>query len=410
MPLQLAYLVNQYPAVSHTFIRREIRALERRGFNVKRVSIRGWDAPLADPLDQEERSRTEFLLRRGFAGLIGPLARCLLGSPRRFMQTLALVYRSARASDGALPSHLAYFAEACLLRLWMADWGVKHLHAHFGTNGAQVAMLAHSLGGPNYSVTVHGSEEFDRPEALMLGEKLRRASFAVAVSSFGRSQVCRWIESAHWPKVHIVRCGIEGSFHAGSTSATAREPQFVCVGRLHDHKGQLLLVEAAHSLAQKGIEIKVVLAGDGDGRAAIESLVAKYALHDHVRITGWISGAQVRNELLAARALVLPSFAEGLPVVIMEAMALRRPVLSTYVAGIPELVRPGESGWLFPAGDVDALTDAIQQCLATPDDVLARMGEAARAQVLARHDIDTEAAKLAALFEQTIASINPRRA
>jgi colanic acid/amylovoran biosynthesis glycosyltransferase len=136
-------------------------------------------------------------------------------------------------------------------------------------------------------------------------------------------------------------------------------------------------------------------------RAEIEAAIDALGVRDHVRITGWIGSEQVRDEIINARALVLPSFAEGLPVVIMEAMALRRPVISTFVAGIPELVRSGENGWLFPAGDIDALVAAIEACLATPADVLARMADAAQQRVLARHDIDIEAAKLAALFARS---------
>jgi glycosyltransferase involved in cell wall biosynthesis len=168
---------------------------------------------------------------------------------------------------------------------------------------------------------------------------------------------------------------------------------------LCEQKGQLLLLEAARILAAQGLVFEIVLAGDGEMRAEIEALIARHGLQAHVRITGWISSEQVRAEILAARALVLPSFAEGLPVVIMEAMALRRPVLTTYVAGIPELVRHGENGWLFPAGAVDELAAALADCLAQPVEVLQRMGAAAYQRVLERHDIDTEAAKLANLFK-----------
>ena len=158
------------------------------------------------------------------------------------------------------------------------------------------------------------------------------------------------------------------------------------------------MVEAAHRLMVQGVDFELVLAGDGEMRGAIEASLHVYNLQDRVRITGWINGEQVRDEILAARALVLPSFAEGLPVVIMEAMALRRPVISTFVAGIPELVQTGEHGWLVPAGDVEALIHAMQICLDTPPDVLNRMGEAAHKRVLARHCVDTQAAQLAKLF------------
>ncbi len=245
---------------------------------------------------------------------------------------------------------------------------------------------------------MHGPEEFDQPEFLHLAEKIRRAAFVVAISSYGRSQLYRWIGYRDWPKVQVVHCGIEPDFHAGAAAPPPAAPRIVCVGRLCEQKGQLLLVSAVARLVRKGTPVELVLAGDGEMRAELESLIARYGLQSCVRITGWIDSATVRAEILAALALVLPSFAEGLPVVIMEAMALRRPVLSTYVAGIPELVRPGREGWLFAAGDVDALVAALEEMLATPAAALEAMGQAAHARVLERHAIDIEAAKLAHLF------------
>jgi glycosyltransferase involved in cell wall biosynthesis len=182
------------------------------------------------------------------------------------------------------------------------------------------------------------------------------------------------------------------------------------VGRLCEQKGQALLVEAVRLLASRGVEFELVLAGDGEMRAELERLIAAFSLQERVRITGWISSARVREEMLAARVLVLPSFAEGLPVVLMEAMALGRPVVTTYVAGIPELVLAGECGWLIPAGDVQALAAAIEDVLARAPDALQAMGDAGRRRVLARHDADVEAAKLAALFQRAAAaaSAGPR--
>ena len=146
-----------------------------------------------------------------------------------------------------------------------------------------------------------------------------------------------WITTL-WPKVHVVHCGVGFDVYRRLSSALSSAQRLVCVGRLCEQKGQLLLIEAAHRLTAEGTDFELVLAGDGELRAGIEASISHYRLQDKVRITGWISNDQVRKEILAARALVLPSFAEGLPVVLMEAMALRRPVISTYVAGIPELV------------------------------------------------------------------------
>jgi colanic acid/amylovoran biosynthesis glycosyltransferase len=280
---------------------------------------------------------------------------------------------------------------------------VQHLHAHFGTNTALVALLLRRLGGPPYSFTVHGPEEFDAPGALKLREKAADAAFVVAISSYGRGQLMRWLRPGDGAKVHVVHCGLgDDSFpEAPPVSATSR--RFVCVGRLCEQKAQGLLIDAMALLQRDGIDAELVLAGDGEQRADVEAAIARHGLQDRVRITGWISSAQVRDELLASRALVLPSFAEGLPVVLMEAMALRRPVISTYVAGIPELVANGEHGWLVPSGDAALVAQAMRACLQTDADTLRAMGDAARAQAIRRHSVATEAAKLLKHFGEPAA-------
>lgn len=396
--MRVAYLINQYPKVSHSFIRREILALERRGFEVVRIALRGWDGVLVDEEDQFERERTRYVLREGAPALLLALTRMLLTRPARLLRALEIAWRMARRADRPLPVHMVYLAEACRIEPWLREADIRHLHVHFGTNPAEVAMLVHALGGPRWSFTVHGPEEFDKGLVIGLAEKVRSCAFVVVISSFGRSQLYRFVEHQHWPKVQVVHCGVEPAFHAVPASPASTARRLVCVGRLCEQKGQLLLVEAAQRLAAQGVDFELVLAGDGELRAEIEALIARHKLYTKVRVTGWISSKQVQKEILAARALVLPSFAEGLPVVLMEAMALRRPVISTFIAGIPELVCSGEHGWLVPAGDLEALVQAMRECLHAPADTLARMGEAAHDRVLARHDANTEAAKLAELF------------
>ena len=393
--LRIAYFINHYPKVSHSFVRREILALERQGFVVQRIALRGWRDSLPDEEDRQEQKRTHYVLRGGLGGLLLPTVRAMLRTPSRFFAVAALAVKMSRNSDRPLPYHLIYVAEACRILEWLVGFGSVRLHAHFGTNSAEVAMLVRALGGPPYSFTVHGPDEFLRP--IGLDEKIRRSAFVVAISNFGRSQLFLRSRHADWPKVKIVHCGLEKSFYEDA-SPTRGPPRLICVGRLCEAKGQLLLIEAAALLADKGIAFELVLVGDGPMRQEIEDLVKKCGLGARVRITGWISSSEVREEILAARALVLPSFAEGLPVVIMEAMALRRPVLSTYVAGIPELVRQGQEGWLVPAGAVKELAEAMEACLASSVDDLRRLGDAAQSRVLVRHCADTEAGKLGELF------------
>lgn len=363
-----------------------------------RISIRGWNRDLADEEDFAERKRTRYVLRAPASTLLFAAVRMMVARPISFFAALRMAWRMSRFSERPLAVHLVYVAEACRIEPWLRETHVNHLHAHFGTNSAEVAMLVRALGGPPWSFTVHGPEEFDKAPLLGLAEKVRSCDFVVAVSSFGRRQLFRLIGRDQWPKVQVVHCGLDRAFLDTPVSPPSASHRLVCVGRLCEQKGQLLLVEAARLLKAEGRRFELVLAGDGEMRADIEAILKQYDLEDNVRITGWISGEQVRKEIVFARALVLASLAEGLPVVIMEAMALRRPVISTFVAGIPELVRAGEDGWLVPAGDSVALADAMRACLDASPQTIARMGESARQRVLVRHDVKIEAAKLKKLF------------
>lgn len=398
--MQVAYFVNQYPKVSHTFIRREIQALERQGFAVQRIALRGWDAEVVDPADRAERERTQYVLQHGLRGLAAAVLRAAWRRPAGLARALRWAVKLSRHNERGLPYHLIYVAEACRVVQWTEAVGAAHLHAHFGTNSAEVAMLARLLGGPSYSFTVHGPEEFDKPLGIHLGEKITHSSFVVAISSFCRSQLYRWALPTQWGKIEVVRCGVEPAFHADADAAPNLTRQLLCVGRLSEQKGHLLLIEAAQILAREGEDFQLLLAGDGELRAQLEAEIDRRGLAGIVRITGWVDSAEVRRLLLASRALVVSSFAEGLPVVVMEAMALSRPVVGTQIAAIPELVQDGRSGWLCPAGDAEALAAAMRLCLQADEGELARMGTLARDAVLDKHDVDREAHRLGVLFHQ----------
>ena len=396
--MRITYIINQYPKVSHTFIKREILALERLGFALQRLSMRGWNEAQIDAQDAKEQANTQYVLKSGAVGLLLATLKIFINDPFTFIKALGLAIKLSIKADRPLIYHLIYFVEACQASLWVQDFKADHIHAHFGTNPSEVAMLTSALTGIPFSFTVHGPEEFDKPQFLKLSEKIKQSKFVVAVSSFGKSQLQRWVNHADWHKIKVVHCGLEPDFYQINAVAMPDKPQLICIGRLCEQKGQLLLIEAAKKLVDEQVAFKLVLAGDGEMRQEIEALITKYALQDYVSITGWISSHAVKEHLLDSQIMVLPSFAEGLPVVIMEAMSLRRPVISTYVAGIPELVTHGENGWLCAAGDVDALADAIKQALKTPLNQLQKMGNVAYERVITRHNIDSEAAKLANHF------------
>ena len=400
--MTIAYLVNQYPKVSHSFIRREIAGLEACGIPVARFSIRSCGSELVDEVDKLELEKTRVVLGIGKVGLIFALLGVAVTKPVRFWSAFWLMFQVGWYSERGVLRHLAYLAEACVLLGWFSNLGIAHVHAHFGTNSTTVAMLCHALGGPPYSFTVHGPEEFDKATEIALEEKIKRAAFLVAISSFGKSQLYRWCDRNQWSKIHEIHCGVDELFLKQPYIPVPDQPRLVCIGRLCEQKGHLLLVEAAGRLAAEGLKFRLVLVGDGPLRTQIQAMIAQLGLQDHIEITGWASNSEVQQHILASRAMVLPSFAEGLPVVVMEALALSRPVISTYVAGIPELVEPDTCGWLVPPGSVEALTAAMRAALQLPVEKLEQMGRAGAERVAQRHDAALEASKLAVLFSSDI--------
>lgn len=398
MTTNIAYLINQYPKVSHTFIRTEILALERQGLTVTRIAIRGWLENPVDAIDADEKQKTRYVLHDGLIPLL--IATSLSGiiSPVKFLNAVRTIWILSRGARRGFLYHFIYLAEACLVLKWVNERKIEHIHAHFGTNAAGVALLVNVLGGPPFSFTVHGPEEFDNAVQLKLREKIRASAFVVAISHYCRSQLYRLSNPTDWKKIEIVHCGIDARFNLRPETQPLSKDKFVCVGRLCEQKGQLILLQAIALLKERGLYVKLVLAGDGDMRLLIESTIASLGIQNQVEITGWIGPDQVLAKLREARAFILPSFAEGLPVAIMEAMAMQRAVISTNIAGIPELVRNGDDGILVAASDVFALASAIEQILTTDNVLLAARGKAAAERVRDRHCSDTEALKLAQLF------------
>ena len=403
--MRIAYFINQYPAVTHTFIRREIRAVEALGMSVFRYALRP-GKNLSDPEDKQEERRTKFILKIGTRELLYCCAGTILTQPIATWRVIRQAIKIGWRSDRGVLRHLAYVFEAAVLARWCRLDGVQHIHAHFGTNSAAIAMFAWQLSGIPYSFTAHGPEEFEKAASLSLDLKLSHAAFAVCVSAFGRSQLMRWSSPNDWQKIAIVHCGLDLAYFESTLLPIPSVPRLTCVGRLDVEKGQITLVAAARRLSDAGIRFELVLVGDGRMRQSIEDAICRAGLQSKITITGFVSGDRVRDEIAAARALVLPSFAENLPVVIMEAMALGRPVISTYVAGIPELVQPNETGWLVPAGDENALAEAMREVLEASVTELTTMGANGRVRIVEQHDALKEAGKLKRLFETSIDTVS----
>jgi colanic acid/amylovoran biosynthesis glycosyltransferase len=393
--VRLAYLCNVYPAVSHSFIRREIEGLEALGHEVRRFSVRP-ARTLRDEADLRERSATEAVLGQGITRLVLAALLLLISRPAKSLAALSTAFRLSAPGLGRKVRHLAYWLEAAWLVRRIELLAIEHLHAHFGTNPAAVAAIVRAWGGPPFSFTAHGPDEFDAPGSLSIAAKIQQASFVVAISSYGRAQLMRWSKPDQWDKIKVVRCGLDAAFlEATVVPIPDDSTEFVCVARLSAQKGLPLLIAACDQLRRKEERFSLTIIGDGELRASLEMDVKRRGLGNCIAFAGVRSSGEIRDHLARARAFILPSFAEGLPVVIMEALALRRPVLATAIAGIPELVNDA-CGWLVSAGSEDALAEAMAAALRASPEELADKGNVGRDRVHRLHDAGRNAALIAA--------------
>ncbi len=395
----IAYLVSQYPAASHTFIRREVLALRAAGVDVRTFAVRG---PGADELvaadDRAAYAETTYILPATPGVLLGAHAAALLRRPGRWLSTLALALRHRAPGVRALLWSLFYFVEAIVLARLLARASVRHLHNHFANAGATVGMLAAHFAGLPWSLTLHGISETDYPAGLLLPAKIARAEFVACVSAFGRAQAMRITPVADWPKMRIVRCGLDLATLPPRPEPCITGPlHIVTVGRLSAEKGQVGLIDAFAALLTGGRDAVLTIVGDGPERAVLAARIAAHGITGQVRFAGRLPAAATLAEVAAADLFVLPSFMEGLPVVLMEAMALGVPVIASGVAGIPELIADERSGLLVPPSDWDALGAAMAR-LADDAALRQQLAIAGRARVEAEFAIDRAIAPLIAAF------------
>jgi colanic acid/amylovoran biosynthesis glycosyltransferase len=406
---RVAYLVSAFPAVSHTFIAREIDALRGRRVDVVPMSIR--KAPAEQLLSAADRKAAEetfsvFPLQK--ARFVATHVRAAATRPRRYLATLRLALGMSSGGARANLWQLFYFAESIQVWSECRRRNVRHIHAHFANVASAVALLAAEFGRPDgvrWSFTMHGYTEFDEVTRYALAEKVRRAAFTACISDFCRSQLLKLVEPEYWGRLVVVRCGLNAQ-GVRSLPPRAEEPavsrgdaplRVLFVGRLVPEKGVLVLLRALAGLKDRGVDVEMVLVGDGPYRGELEKASRRMGVAGRVTFTGALTGARVAPLYRDADVFCLPSFAEGLPVVLMEAMANELPVVTSRIAGIAELVDDDANGLLLPPGREDVIVDALERLAADPE-LRARWGRAGRERVLRDYDVGRSAVLLESLF------------
>ncbi len=395
----IAYLTGDYPKVSHTFIQREVEAVRASGVKVITCSIR--QPPESEFKGQEElraRAETFYVIAaaKNPARLLVAHGRAFLLNPAIWAKTLALAFRMRAPGFKALIWQLFYFLEAGVLADHLRRNRVRHLHNHFGNSSCSVTVLAAELARVPFSFTEHGPAIFFEVDRWALPEKIARAAFVVAITHFCRSQLMLFSDPKHWGKITIVHCGVDPAAYRRDPGGTGKRVAFV--GRLDPVKGALLLIEAMAIVLKAHPDATLTLAGDGPARAGAEARARALGIEAAVHFAGFMTQGQVADLLATSDMLVLPSFAEGLPVVYMEALASRIPVVASRVAGVQELVEDGVTGFAVPPGDVATLADRMIRLMDDPAAARA-MGEAGRKAVEAGFDVRHEGARLADLFQ-----------
>lgn len=403
-PGSVGYLTAEYPAVSHTFIAREVAALRRLGVDVSTFSVRRTPPEkLLSDADRRAGDETFAILPVAVGRLIGAHARAAARRPRQYAQTLG---HALRLSSGGVRADLwqfFYFVEAIVLWNECRRRRTTHVHAHFANVASAVAMLlAHyaAADGVTWSFTMHGPTEFDDVTRFALADKIRSATFVACISDYCRAQLMRLVEPNHWDKLTVVRCGLDIDELPALPSAlppAAGPLRVLTIGRLVPDKGQTLLLRAVAALRDDGVPVSLTVIGDGPDRGMLERVARRLGLQECVEFAGSLGQLQVAERFENADVFCLPSFAEGLPVVLMEAMSHGLPVIATRIAGVAELVEDGQSGALVSAGRIDQLVAALARLAAEPA-LRGRWGAVGRSRVARDYDVNRSARALAGLF------------
>ena len=403
MGAKIAYIMSRFPHLPETFILREMTELERQGWQIALYPlIRQKQAVIHDEA-KPWLSRVRHLPFMSI-GLVAANIKMFIRRPLRYSMAWIRALWESKASFEFLIRTIALLPKAVYAGHLMQKEGITHVHAHYATHPALVAWMIHQVTDISYSITAHAHDIY--VNQTMLGTKLRDAAFISAISEFNREFLARTIGSWVPAKTFIVHCGIIADDYKRSTQFNGETRfEILSTGSLQPYKGQPYLIEACALLRDQGIPFRCRIIGEGDERPKLERMITELNLESHVELLGAQSQEDVARLLPTAHCYVQPSIItpagkmEGIPVSLMEALACELPVVATSISGIPELVRPDETGYLVPPANAPALAEALATVYANPENA-ARMGRAGRALVLQEFVITSSVKCLAALFKE----------
>jgi colanic acid/amylovoran biosynthesis glycosyltransferase len=403
-PPALAYLVSSYPTLSMAWLLREVLQLRRMGVRLDVAAVNAPDRP-AEKMTAEEAAEAGAAYHLKTHGAAGGIKAHLLGlvrHPGGYLRGWQLVFELGGLDIRSVAFNLMYFTEALMVGAWMERKQQRHLHVHLASQAATVGMYVRRAFGFGLSITVHGPDEFYDTGGQYLAQKIAAANFICCISYYARSQLMRLSPASEWDKLVVSRLGVDAEVFAPRPSRHAPETfEIVCVGRLTPAKGQHLLIEAVERLTQQGRSVRLRLVGDGPDGAALRERTALLANPEAVVFEGAVNQDRIRALYAMADAFCIPSFAEGIPVVLMEAMAMEIACVSTHITGIPELIRDGVDGLLVAPSDVDGLTDALAR-LIDDAELRERLGKSGRQRVREHYDLNRSVEMLAGIFAERV--------
>ncbi len=405
-PISLAYIVSQYPNLSMIFVTREVLQLRALGFNIDVASVNATDRDIKGLTDYEadESAITYYIKPHGIAGALRAHSLTLLRQPRAYLRGWGLVFKLAKLDLTQLFYNIMYLSEALMVGVWMGERQQPHLHAHLGSQAATVALFAKKIFGIGFSMTVHGPDEFYNVPGQYLTAKVKAADFICCISHFACSQLMKLSPYEHWHKLVLARLGVDPSiFSPRPFNSSPDIYEIICVGRLTPAKGQHILVAALHTLLQKGLKVRLRIVGDGPDRGSLEQQVRKLDVTDQVIFEGAVNQDRIRALYALADIFSIPSFAEGIPVVLMEAMAMEIPCVTTCITGIPELIRNEKDGLLVAPSDVQGLANALER-LITDRPLREMLGKNGRKRVMEKYNLERNVDRLAEVFSARIRS------